>query len=199
MQLNAVVDSRILAIKVADGMLHEAEGFFARMDHDMDHGWQMGPEFIESPDRIQRCQIAANKLLVSLSAANETLATLMAAYILSRLPGVTTVHIDTGGEMQNTRFEIDSPAPVTAPPPASVTPSGAAEPEKRRHAMARAGREVAAVFRAGRGWRFAVLDPASGHWQESAVFGSEVEAQDERLKAVKARYDRIVASARALN
>lgn len=191
MQLTVEVDSRLLAITVPDEMLHEAESFFAKMDRDMDGGWQMGPEFIESPDRVQRCQIAANKLLVSLSGANESMATLMAAYILTRLPGVSCVHVDTAGEMMNTRFDMNAGVPASAPP---AIPAGG----DRRRAMAQAGQEVGAVYRAGRVWRFAVQE-ANGQWTESAPFESEVQAQVARLQVVKERYETILKRPARLN
>jgi hypothetical protein len=193
MQLMVTVDARQLAIHVPDDMLREAESFFAKMDRDMDGGWQMGPEFIETPDRVQRCQIAANKLLVSLSGANETMATLMAAYILSRLPGVTRVNIDTGGEMLNTSFDVDAPRPT----PSSSVPAPPAGGDRRR-AMTQAGQEVGAVYRAGRVWRFAVQEP-NGQWSESPPFESEVQAQEARLKVVKDRYEAILKRPPRLN
>jgi len=110
MKLNVIVDERALTVDVPPHMLHEAEDFYRKMDSDMDGGWQMGTEFIENPDKVQRCQIAANKLLTSLSAANETMVTLMAGYILKNLPGVTGVRIDTGGEMQHTEMLYGKPA-----------------------------------------------------------------------------------------
>ena len=110
MKLNIIVDERVLTVDVPPHMLHEAEDFYRKMDSDMDGGWQMGTEFIENPDKVQRCQIAANKLLTSLSAANETMITLMAGYILKRLPGVTGVRIDTSGEMQHTEMLYGKPA-----------------------------------------------------------------------------------------
>lgn len=193
MQLTVMVDARLLAINVPDEMLSEAESFFAKMDRDMDAGWQMGPEFIESPDRVQRCQIAANKLLVSLSGANESMATLMAAYILTRLPGVSRVHIDTAGEMMNTRFDMDSAVPASVPPP--QLPAGGGD---RRRAMAQAGQEVGAVYRAGRVWRFTVQE-ANGQWTESSPFESEVQAQEARLQVVKDRYEAILKRQARLN
>jgi hypothetical protein len=106
MKLNITVDGRTQTIDVPDNMLTEAGEFFRKMDRDMDAGWRMGPEFVENPDRVNRCQIAADKLLVSLSTGNHTLTQLMAAYILLRLPGVIGVDIDTGGEMLNTEFSF---------------------------------------------------------------------------------------------
>ena len=60
MKLDVFVDERNYSVDVPPVMLREAEEFFRKIDEDMDHGWQMGPEFIENPDSVQRCQIAAN-------------------------------------------------------------------------------------------------------------------------------------------
>jgi hypothetical protein len=71
----------------------------------MDGGVQIGRDWIDAPDRHQRCQIAADKLLTALETDNENLAMLSAAYIVSRLPGVTRVKIDDSGEIRGTLFE----------------------------------------------------------------------------------------------
>jgi hypothetical protein len=181
-QLSVTVDHRTLAVNVPDDMLAEAQPFYAKMDSDMDRGWQMGPEFVEHPNREQRAQIAAHRLLGSLSAANETMVMLMAGYILSRLPNVSRVDIDTSGEMLHTRFDFHAPAS-----PASPTRASAAVPD-RREALARAGREVSAVYRSGGGYRFAVLDHASGKPVESALFESEPRASEAREQALGRRY-----------
>jgi hypothetical protein len=68
----------------------------------MDRGWQMSREFVARPDRLQRCQIVADRLLTSLSQGNEATAMLMASYIALRMPGAIGVDIDAQGEMQNT-------------------------------------------------------------------------------------------------
>jgi hypothetical protein len=187
-KLAVLVDERTLSVDVPEAMLTEAETFFARMDRDMDRGWQMGPEFIEQPDRVQRCQIAANRLLVSLSTANETMATLMAGYILARLPGVTAVRVDTGGEMLNTEFTY---APGASPAAGRPAAASAAAPSKRE-ALAEAGKQVSAVYRAGRGWRFATLDAAGGQWLESPVMDNEQVATEARMQAVRRRYEELL-------
>jgi len=110
MKLDVIIDSKTHRIDVPQDILDEGESFFQKMDRDMDSGWQMGPEFVESPDTTQRCQIAANKLLVSISAQNKLLAELMAGYILKRMPGIKSVEIDTGGEMLNTGFTFEEHA-----------------------------------------------------------------------------------------
>ena len=114
MKLNVTVDGQTQVIEIPHDMLSDAGEFFGKMDRDMDAGWRMGPEFVENPDRTNRCQIAADKLLVSLSTGNRTLTQLMASYILSRLPDVTGVDIDTGGEMLNTEFSFATNAPDDA-------------------------------------------------------------------------------------
>lgn len=104
MNLEVIIDERARVIDVPAEMLPQAEEFFQKMDRDMDRGWQMSRVFVEHPDPMQRCQIAADKLLGALATANHTLVQLMAGYILTRMPGVTAVHIDTAGDMLNTEI-----------------------------------------------------------------------------------------------
>jgi len=92
-------------IEVPEEMMNESAGFFDKMDRDMSQGWQMGMEYIERPNQLQRCQIAADKLLTALETENRPLAQLMAGYILSRLPDVSAVSPDITGEIQNTEFD----------------------------------------------------------------------------------------------
>lgn len=106
MILKIVVEDRPIAITVADELLRSAEDFYAKMDRDMGHGWQMSRDWIEHPSLIERCQIAADRLHTALNTQNETLVMLMAGYILSRLPTVRSVTINTDGEMQETVIEI---------------------------------------------------------------------------------------------
>lgn len=104
MILKVVVDEKTIPIEVPDYMLVEAEEFFNKMDNDMDAGWQMSREWVDNPDSVQRCQIAADKILTSLHSENEKIATLMAAYILKKLPNITSVDIDTEGDITQTSF-----------------------------------------------------------------------------------------------
>jgi hypothetical protein len=89
-------------------MVVEAEEFFAKMDADMDKGWQMSRQWVESPDRFQRCQIAADKLMTAYDEGNDILVKLMAAYILNRLPGIVGVRVNTEGEMTETELVMGS-------------------------------------------------------------------------------------------
>ena len=102
MQFKVVIGEQAYAIELPDGLLRESAGFHDKLDADMDRGWQMSREFVARPDRLQRCQIVADRLLTGLSQGNQATAMLMASYIALRMPGAIGVDIDTGGEMQNT-------------------------------------------------------------------------------------------------
>lgn len=190
MKLKVMVDERAYAVDVPPQMLHEAEEFFRKMDGDMDRGWQMGPEFIDNPDKVQRCQIAANKLLTSLSAANEQMIMLMAGYILKRLPGVSGVRIDTAGEMLHTEMIYEKP--VDRPPPTRA--AGSASPARKLgklEAMEQAGKDVTKVYQVGKSHRFAVRDLRTGEWLESGPMDTEQEAYERRMQAYKRRLDEL--------
>jgi hypothetical protein len=102
MRFKVIVAEQVYAVEVPEDLLEQAREFHARLDRDMDRGWQMSREFVAQPGRLQRCQIVADKLLTSLSQGNEATAMLMAAYIALRMPGAVGVDIDAHGEMQNT-------------------------------------------------------------------------------------------------
>jgi len=102
--LNVIIDDKSYPIEVVDEDLEKDEKFFLKMDSDMDQGWQVSRDWIEKPDSTQRCQIAADKLLTAINKENEALVTLMVGYILTRSPGVTTVNIDTNGEILETEL-----------------------------------------------------------------------------------------------
>ncbi|MHB8622887.1 MAG: hypothetical protein ACYC9J_02160 [Sulfuricaulis sp.] len=193
MKLNVMVDQRAYAVDVPPQILIEAEEFFHKIDSDMDHGWQMGPEFIENPDKIQRCQIAANKLLTSLSSANQQMAILMAGYILKRLPGVTGIRIDTGGEMLHTEMIYEKPINHSPPTLASSNESSARRLGKLE-AMEQAGKDVTKVYQVGKSHRFAVRDRHTGEWLESGPMDSEQEAYEKRMQAYKRRLDELTDS-----
>ncbi|MFQ5755542.1 MAG: hypothetical protein ACE5H7_05540 [Acidiferrobacterales bacterium] len=112
MLLNVYIGNDAYKVDVPQEILEQGEDFFARMDQDMDRGWQMGREYVERPDTLQRCQIAADKLLTAMHTENRKVALLMAAYILTRTPGVAGVQIDTAGEMTHTEMIMATP---TAP------------------------------------------------------------------------------------
>ena len=104
MRFKVVIGDQVYAVEVPDELLREAAEFHAKLDRDMDRGWQMSRQFVERPDRLQRCQIVADKLLTSIVQNNQATAMLMAGYIALRVPGAVGVDIDASGEMQNTEL-----------------------------------------------------------------------------------------------
>ena len=188
MLLKVTVDDQQLTLNVPDVIVEGAQDFFAQMDRDMDAGWQMGREWIDDLSVEQRCQVVADKLLTALENENDKLGRMMAGYILSRLPHVESIAIDTSGEIQNTEFSYATPAVPTRTP----EPAGSDQPSSRIEALERAGREVTKVFKVGRQFRFAVLNPASGLWEDSPAIPSEADAEMQRELAVKRRYEELV-------
>ncbi len=104
MRFKVIVGDEVFAVELPADRLQDGTEFFAKMDRDMNQGWQMSRDFVECPDQLQRCQIVADKLLTSILNGNEATAMLMAAYIVTRMPGAVGVDIDTGGEIQGTEL-----------------------------------------------------------------------------------------------
>ncbi|MGD8208125.1 MAG: hypothetical protein PVH47_08615, partial [Thiohalocapsa sp.] len=171
---------------------------FDRLDRDMDQGWQMSREWVDHPNRLQRCQIVADKLLTALEKENDRLGMMMAGYILSRLPSVDSVELDIQGEMQNHHFlfrdDGDGRTDASGHATSDFAPSDRNLPRglSRMEAMAQAGQDVTKVFKVGKAWRFSVYDHASGTWQESPLIATEQEAERLRQAAVKERYEQLI-------
>ena len=204
MFLKAIVDEQVYTLNVPDPILRQGAGFFDQLDRDMDQGWQMSREWVQTPDRLQRCQIVADKLLSALEKENERLGMMMAGYILSRLPNVDAVEFDLQGEIQNNQFRFREAAPGFESEPAPIPQATAAAtttattppaaPSKMA-AMAQAGHDVTKVFKVGKAWRFSVFDHATDSWQESPLIASEQEAERLRQGALKERYEQLIGGA----
>jgi len=104
MRFKVVIGEQVYAVEIPEDLLCEAEDFHAKLDRDMDQGWQMSRAFVAQPDRLQRCQIVADRLLTSIMQGNQASAMLMASYIALRMPGAIGVNIDVDGEVQNTEL-----------------------------------------------------------------------------------------------
>ena len=107
MKLNIIVEGRSNAFEVPDSILVEAKDFFDKLDVDMNRGWQMSRDWVESPSAEQRCQIAGDKILTAIETDNEKLLMLMAAYVLRTLPGVKSINIDITGDMNETEIIME--------------------------------------------------------------------------------------------
>jgi len=102
MQFRVIIADQVYAIEVPEALLQAAGEVHARLDLDMDRGWQMSREYVAQPNPLQRCQIVADKLLTAITIDNQPTAMLMASYIALRMPGAIGVDVDASGEMQNT-------------------------------------------------------------------------------------------------
>ena len=104
MILKLVIQEQVYPVTVPDDFVTEAEEFFSKLDSDMDKGWQMSRDWVDNPDPVQRCQIIGDKLLTAMHNDNKQMMLLLSAYILSRMPGISAIRIDTNGEMLETEL-----------------------------------------------------------------------------------------------
>jgi hypothetical protein len=104
--LNVVVDGQMYTVNVDEEIIMSASSLFNKMDEDMNNGWTLGKEYVENPDVTQRCQIVGDKLLTALEDEDEQMQTMMAGYILSRVPKIMTIHLNNSGEIQDTVLEF---------------------------------------------------------------------------------------------
>jgi len=107
MNITIEYDDKSYDLDVPPSLGLEAAEFFARMDSDMDCGWQMSRWWVPDPDQTQRCQIVADKLLTAMHHRNREAALLMCAYILQAKPATRRIRINTEGEIQGTEFLQD--------------------------------------------------------------------------------------------
>lgn len=199
MILKLIVDDQLYELNVPEGLLDQAQDFFAKMDQDMDGGWQMGREWVDRPDQNQRVQIAANKLFSALENDNHELGRLMAGYIVSRMPDVDAVEMTASTEIGDILVRRRESAPGPAPAPASqpaaqpASPAGGVMPTGlgKMEAMAQAGKDVSQVFRSGKQWKFSMYNHATGQWEESPPISDKAQAEQMRDFAFKKRYQEL--------
>lgn len=104
MILKVVVEDQVYPVTVPDEIVRDGEDFFAKLDRDMDKGWQMSRDWVDNPDLEQRCQIVGDKMLTAMHNNDQRLMLLLSAYVLNRVPNVTAIRIDTNGEMLETEL-----------------------------------------------------------------------------------------------
>jgi hypothetical protein len=193
MILKVIVDDQLYELNVPAALIDQAGDFFAQMDKDMDKGWQMSRDWVANPNLEQRAQIVGNKLLTALEKENHQLGRLMAGYLLSRLPNIDTMELDTSGEIQNTRIAFnDAATSQEAAPSATPATTGDTPPHggmDKMQALEQAGKDVTKIFKVGRHWRFSLYDHASGQWQDSASIADKDQAERLRQEAFKQRYE----------
>lgn len=180
MEIKVTISEQSKVVDVADEVLADGKSFFDKMDSDMDKGWQMGADYVEKPDQLQRCQIAADKVLNAIGTHNENLKLLMLGYILDRVPTVSEIVIDTGGELMNTEI-IEERVLIRTTDPVTRGMS-------RLDALEQANKDVGMVYKVGRSWRFAVFDDITNEWIESPLMDNKEQAEEIRNKAFESRF-----------
>jgi hypothetical protein len=191
MILKVVIDDQLLELNVPEAFVAQAQDFFARMDADMDRGWQVDREWVEKPDLMLRAQVAANKLLTALENEDDRLGRLMAGYIVSRVPGLESLELKPAGETRDHVIHVSADAAPQQADPAGAPISHAGTPGGmgRMQAMAQAAKDVSKVFKMGRQYRFSVYNHASGAWEESPAIPDKDQAERLREQAVKSRFE----------
>ena len=191
MILKVQIDDQLLELNVPEAFIEQAEDFFARMDADMDQGWQVDREWVEQPDQMLRGQIAANKLFTALENEDHKLGRLMAGYIVSRIPNVDTIELNPAGETRDHRINLSDEAGPAEPQntaPAMAHP-GIPTGLSKMEAMAQAAKDVSKVFKMGRQYRFSVYNHATESWEESPAIADKAQADAMRVHAFKARFE----------
>ena len=106
MKLKIIIDDETQDIHIPDNIITEAADYFEMLDKDMDKGYQMSRTWVATPDLLQRCQIVGDRILTALETDNTKTGTLMAAYILSRVPNAYALHLNHEGDM--TLFDLET-------------------------------------------------------------------------------------------
>jgi len=106
MILKIIIDDEEQVIHVPDGIIEDASEYFDMIDKDLDQGYQMSRTWVAKPDLLQRCQIVGDRILTALETENKQTGTLMAAYILARVPNAYALHLNDDGDM--TLFDLET-------------------------------------------------------------------------------------------
>lgn len=174
MILTTYINDIAYELDVPQDMLDEGESFFKKLDTDMEKGWQMSRDFVDSPTRVERCKIVGDRILDALGEGNTTLALLCAAYLLDRMPGVGAVYLDTTGDINETNFIPESQHEMK--PLMS-----------KQEARSKVESEISNVYKVGRVYRYTVLNSFNGIQEESASVKTEEEALQLRSSAITKR------------
>ena len=192
MILKVTLADQLLELNVPEDFLRKAGDFFAKMDADMDAGWQVNREWVETPDQYLRGQIAADKLLTALENEDHKLGRLMAGYIIARFPDIECVELSEQGETRDHELKA---RPGTAPPRQTsfvdlgIGHEGLPQGMGMGEAMEQAGKDVSAVFKMGKQYRFSVYNHATAQWDQSPAFGDRQEAEASREMIYKQRFE----------
>ena len=190
MILKVTLADQLLELNVPDDFLEQARDFFDRMDADMDRGWQVNREWVDSPDPYLRGQIAADKLLTALENEDYKLGRMMAGYIAVRFPQIERVELSEQGETRDHELKMQAGAELPgAAPGLAFSHANLPQGLSLEEALAQAGRDVSSVFKMGKQYRFSVYDHTSGKWEESPAFASQETAESAREAVFRQRLE----------
>ena len=196
MILKVTLADQLLELNVPDALIRQAEDFFAKMDADMDQGWQVNREWFDLPDRALRGQIVADKLLTALENEDHNLGRLMAGYICSRFPDIEMLELSEQGEIRDHELVMQEGVELPRSVPGVTfehagVPQGLSEGE----AMMQTDKDISSVFKVGRQYRFSVFNHMTGKWDESPAFGMEEDADNARMQAYRQRFEALLRAA----
>lgn len=193
MILKVTLADQLIELNVPDDLIRQAEDFFARMDADMDKGWQVNRDWVEMPDTMLRGQIAADKLLTALENEDHNLGRLMAGYICSRFPDIELLELSEQGETRDHVLKLNDGTSLShAGPVLSFGHEGLPGGLEETEAMVQTSKDISDVFKMGRQYRFSVYDHASGQWQQSPAFGDEQDAEAARQQVYRERFEALL-------
>jgi len=192
MILKVTLADQLLELNVPEDFVQKAQDFFDKMDADMDQGWQVNREWIDQPDQYLRGQVAADKLLTALENEDHKLGRLMAGYIVARFPDIDRVELSEQGETRDHELKMRSgaePPRQASFPNLGISHEGLPQGMGMGEAMEQASKDVSAVFKMGRQYRFSVYNHATGQWDQSPAFGDKEEAEATREMVYKQRFE----------
>ena len=88
----------VLEYKKNTRMPGKQRQFLDSMDFDMDEGIEINDEIIESPDKIQRANYVAMRLLYGIESKSEGMISATCGYLVNRLPELNQIHSVENGE-----------------------------------------------------------------------------------------------------
>jgi len=81
--------------------------FLDKIDQDLDAGFKLGDELIESPDDFQRAQYIAQGLLAGMQSENKELVSAACAWLSTRQPDLNTIRYHIDGDDISLRLICD--------------------------------------------------------------------------------------------
>jgi len=194
MILKVTLADQLLELNVPDELIRQAQDFFAKMDADMDQGWQVNREWFDQPDQMLRGQIVADKLLTALENEDHNLGRLMAGYLCDRFPDIDNLELSEEGEIRDHVLNMNDGTALSGSnaPGLSFSHEGVPVGLGEGEAMMQTSKDVSDVFKMGKQYRFSIYNHATGAWDESPAFGNQEDAESARQDAYRQRFEALI-------